>query len=526
MNTQTVSKTTSRICLAILAIPLLLSTLVAQTVGFPDSDFAESGTLHLDIDVDQDHPQLMALQSSGKLLVAGQFESRSQLYRYTVEGRLDSTFGINGILQLPKRVDLRDLVVQKNNRILIAGLASGKGGADFWVCRLTPNGKFDPEFGEAGIYQRHLGGEDEAQRIGLLKDGRIMVAGHTHTYNWKQRNFATMRLNSDGQPDTTFGVDGVQFIDAGQYDFLRDLEVADDGHVILVGHTKRDQINQFVAVRLTPKGKRDLNFGNRGIRHIRLGIENSFCESVALQPDGKIVLVGHAKFAHGQPGFDMVVIRLDEAGNDDPFFGQLGRVVLDYGPFEYAHQVTLLRDGSMLVGGTSNRSICLSRLRPNGNLDRVFGENGHISIQPSPRSRNLLGTFLVQPNDKILISGVIDKQPQIRRFHGNPYLPGLYQVLNFRGEPTPLETAFAQVNLLPDLSFRAWVSESDARDLRRSGTQSCNPPGSHIRKHAHISLGDRLTYTIVWDSSDRALFYVNGLFKHEEMAEKLFWVKN
>ena len=59
-----------------------------------------------------DSARTSALQSDGKIVVVG-----SKLARHNVDGSLDQTFGVNGIVQYPGRA----VAVQQDGRIVVAG---------------------------------------------------------------------------------------------------------------------------------------------------------------------------------------------------------------------------------------------------------------------------------------------------------------------------------------------------------------------------------------------------------------------
>jgi uncharacterized delta-60 repeat protein len=84
----------------------------------------------------------VAIQSYGKIVVAGSLNGNVGLVRYTTNGGLDTTFGSGGIVSMSpggSAVDvILGIVIQSDGKILAAGPANA--GNDFFVIRLNANG--------------------------------------------------------------------------------------------------------------------------------------------------------------------------------------------------------------------------------------------------------------------------------------------------------------------------------------------------------------------------------------------------
>jgi uncharacterized delta-60 repeat protein len=106
--------------------------------------------------------------------------------------------------------------------------------------------------------------------------------------------------------------------------------------------------------------------------------------AVALQPDGRIVVVGSAKSDSGTFAFDSVVVRFLRNGALDPSFGDGGVLRLDLGRNDRLAAVALDGAGRIVLAGTSwGRSSALrrsrmliARLMPDGQLDGSFADHG------------------------------------------------------------------------------------------------------------------------------------------------------
>jgi uncharacterized delta-60 repeat protein len=123
--------------------------------GRIDPSFGTNGTVLTNFAVD-DEPAL-ALQPDGKLVAACGLSSprRFGLARYTRDGRLDPTFGEGGRVRtrFPESSVARDVAIEADGKILVAGSTGG----DFAVARYTGDGRLDVSFGTDGLVRTPLG---------------------------------------------------------------------------------------------------------------------------------------------------------------------------------------------------------------------------------------------------------------------------------------------------------------------------------------------------------------------------------
>ncbi len=122
-------------------------------------------------------------------------------------------------------------------------------------------------------------------------------------------------------------------------------------------------------VRYTPDGSLDPSFGTGG--RVRTEVR-----ALALQPDGKIVVVG------ADTG-SFTLARYNADGSLDPHFGREGTVSTQLGRVDAASEVALQADGKLVVVGQSftGRSIdfAMVRYHPDGSLDSSFGSGGQVT---------------------------------------------------------------------------------------------------------------------------------------------------
>jgi uncharacterized delta-60 repeat protein len=106
------------------------------------------------------------------------------LVRYTSNGMLDQRFGRQGRIRTDLGADvgegIRGVVVQTDDRIVAAGDTSGPGASDVGLTRYRANGRLDRSFGVNGVVITPVSpSTDEVGGLALQADGRLVVAGTT-----------------------------------------------------------------------------------------------------------------------------------------------------------------------------------------------------------------------------------------------------------------------------------------------------------------------------------------------------------
>jgi uncharacterized delta-60 repeat protein len=206
-----------------------------------------------------------------------------------------------------------------------------------------------------------------------------------------------------GSLDPTFSGDGKVRIRTHYIDEAHDMTLDAKGRIVLVGviWIRPDGLPTGEVVRLTPTGALDDSFSRDGRRTIRFGTGGNVADGVAIQPDGRIVIVGH-RYAYAPNGAALMEIaRLLPSGRFDRSFGDDGRREIDilYSREDAADSVVVQEDGKIVVGGQADDRGALVRLRPNGRLDRTFGTRGRVLTKPDGSHFEALA---LQPNGRIL----------------------------------------------------------------------------------------------------------------------------
>jgi uncharacterized delta-60 repeat protein len=149
------------------------------------------------------------LQDDGKIVVNANDEERSYLVRYSIDGKLDSSFGKEGKALAGRRV-LPLLALQRDGKLIVAGSVKGRHGRAFALHRYTQKGGVDSSFGRGGKVFTDFGAPAVANALAVQADGKIVVAGE-RTFN----DFAVARYTSGGSLDSGFGRGGKVTTDFG-----------------------------------------------------------------------------------------------------------------------------------------------------------------------------------------------------------------------------------------------------------------------------------------------------------------------
>ena len=315
------------------------------------------------------------LVSVGTTLTPGSGASRYALVRHTAAGMLDASFGTGGLVATdgvaPGFDQGHAVAVQPDGRIVVAG-ASGYGPeARLLLARFEPGGAPDATFGTGGVAAAIPGAV--ARAVVVQPDGRVVVAGAFLIQDAGRSVFGVARYGADGTPDATFGSGGIVTVGSVGSE-ARGVAVLPDGDLLAVGAVA----GAFTVVRLSPAGvvraATAIAFSNSGTP-----LNQGGATSVAVQPDGRVVVAGVATNTSLLMTTYSVVARLTASGDLDPTFGSGGRAYSLSGRSSSSFSVdavALQPDGRVVIGGRTSTSPFLARFTVDGQTDASFGTAG------------------------------------------------------------------------------------------------------------------------------------------------------
>jgi uncharacterized delta-60 repeat protein len=305
-----------------------------------DTSYGTGGVVVTDFGGDTDDTAHAAVSvGSRKIVVVGDSAGDFALAKYNDDGTLDTTFGVGGKVttSFDYSATAQSVAVQSDWKIVVAGSTSAPGaGFEFAVVRYDKFGNLDTTFGSGGKVTIGFGSEtgdpdseDRAYGVAIQDDGKIVLGGYSQ-YDYTTTVFALARLNPDGSLDTNFDGDGTLVTNFGSsVQVANAVAVDSDGKIIAAGYvdnsasgTNRD----FALARYHADGSLDTNFGTGGTVTTDFALSGDTGQTMALQPDGKVVVAGWS--SPGDTGTDFVAARYNSDGSLDPAFSADGRVGL------------------------------------------------------------------------------------------------------------------------------------------------------------------------------------------------------
>jgi uncharacterized delta-60 repeat protein len=275
--------------------------------GTLDDSFDGDGRLTTDFDDGPDGASALAMQPDGRILVAGESTGDFASARYESDGDLDTSFGGDGRV----RTDFAGLgdgahalALQPDGKPVLAGYATESPGSlvdrVIAVARYEPDGDLDSSFAGDGRATVDILGS-AADALAMQQDGRLVTAGR----------WGLVGFDPSGSLDSSFGEEGWA---RPHVSYVRGVAVQTDDALVAAGSTPGD----FQVGRWNPDGSRDVAFGAVRSPYLSFSIPGAFTDfglsrddsarAVAIQQDGKVVVVGRSAAGYDGPG-DFAVAR-------------------------------------------------------------------------------------------------------------------------------------------------------------------------------------------------------------------------
>lgn len=290
--------------------------------------------------------------------------ARAQGFVASADGVLDPTFGVGGrvITNVGPRDGATAIAIQTDGKILAAGTTSTPlGESDFLLGRYLSNGALDTTFGNGGLVRTEFGITSEyATAIAIQPDGRIIVVGGV--IDGAGVDFGIARYLSDGTLDPDFGTNGLVVTDFdGADDSAAAVALQANGKIVVVGSAEQagpsGLLPDFAVARYHEDGSLDASFDGDGKATTAILSWGDRARAVAVQADGRIVLAGFANIDATPTGSRFALVRYNGDGSLDESFDGDGRVATQTsGSFAVLTSIALQADGKIVVGGFADTS--------------------------------------------------------------------------------------------------------------------------------------------------------------------------
>jgi uncharacterized delta-60 repeat protein len=344
--------------------------------GSPDPSFGGTGT------VKSQYADAVAELGSGKVVTyhvevlgARSPEVSLRVTVFNSDGSGERTFS----LALPPVLSIftpREIVPLPGGGALVVNTE--------FLLELNADGSPNTAFGKGGLV-------DSSGIAGahVLADGTVETVGYSYDSKGQTENLAVARYTATGAPDTSFGSEGRQVFDPGDYAVGEVAAWAPDGTAYLGGYAHPRgscstvfglcETVPFLAA-IDPTGNLATGFGEGGVLKMTAfaGVPGDEAEGVAtlvLRPDGTLV-AGGATLPHGSVAY---LAAFTTAGTPVASFGE-GGIVRVREPVPAEERVAglfALPDGSLSAAATTDVGSAehpiLARYRADGGLDTSFG---------------------------------------------------------------------------------------------------------------------------------------------------------
>lgn len=446
---------------------------MSQGTAALDSTFGYNGLVG---SIPDAQGQAVCVQPDGKILVGGAILTSGGeclVARFDSSGFLDQTFGSGG-LSIVGRPDTAEWIIgmdlQPDGKIVAVGYTIGNVHRSFLI-RLNVDGSLDTAFGDSGFrWVDNLGpGFFELTGVVVQQDSKILACGFQSFSSDSQ--MVVMRFDTLGNFDPSFSQDGVVTKDIGSGGTFSDqIALQDDGKILVSGCARlQGQDRDFAVVRLNTDGSDDNGFGTNGAIILPSTMGTTSAADVVLQLDGSILLSGYGD-AYSS------VVRLDPTGALDATYSSGGQAIMPAGTY-LDEETALAIDGGLFMSGSFSDSLGLmiwaAKLTGNGSWDSAWSGSTGFAMKLGVGIESCKG-IAVQPDGKVLLTGYFSPNNRhlfLARLQNNPGLVGYDNVerdLRTSVRPNPTDR-FVRLEGCPmDLRSISVFAVGSVSELRQS----------------------------------------------------------
>lgn len=345
-------------CVLLFAVQLAFGQAISKDPTFASNGISTVSTSNYAWSMTQD--------STGKICSSYSVANGSEtfIYRLTVNGALDSTFGNSGKVQLPYYTYQCQLKMQSDGKLIVFGYTSAISSYNHTVgvvYRVLPNGQLDNTFGNGGIVviPTIIGSDIDARSLGLIvQNEKIIIYGMGLT-----NPHEIHRLHNDGTVDNSFGNNG--FVTTkGAFPLGTFVLLDNQKNIICLTKTSSSDSGNGIIEKFNPDGKPILSFGNNGV------LQASFNFGYV----GKAMVDSNNKIVYSNQNHDIFRINADGTSDNTFTYNLSSYSGLSGGAWI---QSIVEKNGFYYIGGNGegdfSSTYFISRLNPNGSVDPGFG---------------------------------------------------------------------------------------------------------------------------------------------------------
>ena len=358
-------------------------------------------------------------QTDGKLIVSGHNGNgnRFRVARLFSDGRVDSSFATNGFStadHLYNR-DFHTSIAQDSKGRIYGNSSRNR---DIALFRYTADGQGDTTFandlqnlpGQAILRYQAVFSFFLPQDLSVQSDDKPIISGMTRIIPDTFSQGYLMRWLETGVPDSTFNQDGVALFNIQpDSSVFWQHRIQSDGKIVASGYRQSNGVRDILVARYNSNGSIDNSFNGNGYTTFSINGFKDEGNTLTVQPDGKIMIMGNAQINASLPLNELYALRLNSNGSLDNSFGTNGifKFSTSTNGDEFCYQSILDKEGKIILAGYTNQD----------GHDEMFAAKFLTGLSIGLIDRNLVAqTLLLYPNpiqDQAKLNFELDKSQSI-----------------------------------------------------------------------------------------------------------------
>ncbi|MDP4199350.1 MAG: T9SS type A sorting domain-containing protein [Bacteroidota bacterium] len=335
----------------------------------------------------------------GKVGTADPALERFGVIRLNPEGTFDSTFGTNGRAVLswgpsdyPNRIYMQpDMTVLAAG---VSGLTDLAGDQVPALFKIKSNGEPDSSFGTNGRAVLRHDAASRGEFRNLFPAGNAFIACGSITANSANGStgFYAVRFGPAGSPDSAFGTNGMGFLPSNVHSVSGFL--SKNATVIFTGVLETGGKSVIALGRLTASGQPDSSFGVNGVKNTGIVLTADTEIVSAIQQNFDLLVAAPLQGASQTRPFTLV--RFTSDGAIDSSYGTYGLSTIPIAPYATARGINIANNGKTVVNGSVGRTIeqsATARIDLEGVPDPTFNRTGMAVID---LDHGLYSNYLIQ----------------------------------------------------------------------------------------------------------------------------------
>ncbi len=276
-----------------------------------------------------------------------------------------------------------EVLEASGERMVMVG--TSQSGSRASAIRVYANGLLDPGFADVGKFLSPFADQHNVTCATIQADDRVLIGGRM-TQGSNSIPYV-MRLDEDGQLDTSFGAGGIVFVPFGFTNrdaHVQKIEVLSTGQIQVISFmpsTISFSQSAIITTRLLADGTLDTNYNMpNGFAIVDLPARVSFdIQSSTIAADGTCYLVDY------NFNLELQVTKVEPNGLLDPLFGNNGtatfpQYTLSNAPSRMASSISIDEQLLITVSQTGQLPIVFKLDVEDGELFGAFGTGGELVV--------------------------------------------------------------------------------------------------------------------------------------------------